>query len=81
MGHTASMSLTFRFSSLYFAWYLASSAPAAIPTGGCFCLSFSSAAADIVVENQNGYVADAGDIVGNSLFNSFDAVGMYGTVT
>lgn len=36
---TASMSLTFRLSSLYLAWYLASSAPAAIPMGadfGCF---------------------------------------------
>lgn len=71
MGHTASMSLTFRFSSLYFAWYLASSAPAAIPTG-CFCLGLVSAAADIVADNQSRwllYVAAEGDIVGNSILS------------
>lgn len=34
-GLTVSISLTFLLSSLYFVWYLASSAPAAMPTGGC----------------------------------------------
>ena len=34
-----------------------------MPTVGCFCLSFESGAADIVVDNQKQYVADVGDIV------------------
>ena len=38
---TISISFTFRFSSLYFAWYFSSSTPAAMPVAYCllFCLT------------------------------------------
>ena len=60
MKHTASMSFTFRLSSLYFVWYLASSAPAAMPTGACFCLSLKSGAADIILGESKDMVAVRG---------------------
>ena len=39
--HTISISFTFRFNSLYFAWYFSSSTPAAIPVAYAlfFCLA------------------------------------------